>query len=158
MQVPLQAATLGVGGVDHAGPGLGQAFHLVFQLLGAARAQQRPGGPGVQRPDRGGEPRRGQQQRDPAGGQVGVHRDVGEGREMPGQRRRLAALEQAPRGQHPGVGVNQRVKDARQPHPEGDDGGHRQDRGGQQVITELAPGGPRAGRGDDPPHSSAGRV
>ena len=84
VQVPLQAAPLGVGGVDHAGPGLGQAFHLVFQLLGAARAQQRPGGPGVQRPDRGGEPRRGHQQRDPSGGQVGVHRDVGEGREVPG--------------------------------------------------------------------------
>ena len=76
VQVPLQPAPLGVGGVDHAGPGLGQAFHLVFQFLGAARAQQRPGGPGVQRPDRGGQPRRGRQQHDPDGGQVDVHRDA----------------------------------------------------------------------------------
>ena len=63
VQVPLQSAPLGVGGVDHAGPGLGETLHPVLQLLGPARAQQRLRGPDIQRRDPRGEPGRGDQQR-----------------------------------------------------------------------------------------------
>ena len=41
-------------------------------------------------------------------------------------------------------------QDARQPHPEGGDRSHRYYRSGQQVVAELAPGGLRASRRDDP--------
>ena len=106
-----------------------------------------------QRPDRGGEPRRGRQQRNPPDGQEDDYREVRDGREVSGQRRRLVAPEQAPRRQRPGVDVHKRVQDQPQEYREDGQGGHGQGEAGQQVVTELAPGGLRAGRGHDPPHA-----
>ena len=150
VQVPLQSAPLGVGGVDHAGPGLSQALHPVFQLLGPARAQQRLGGADVQRREPRGEPGRGHQQRQAADGQVHVHRDVAHRRQVPGRPFRLAAGEQGLPGERPRVGVHQRVQQARQPHREGGGSGHGERRRGQEVIADLAPGNGRADRFPDP--------
>ena len=147
VQVALQAAPFGVGGVDRACPGMGQLLHPELQFLRTARAQQRPGRPGVERADRGGQPRRGEQERDPARGQVHINRNVKHMHEGPGRRRRLAALQQASLGLAPRVDVHQRVYDARQPCRGGGDRGHRQGRRGQQVVAGLLPGRPGACRG-----------
>jgi hypothetical protein len=86
VQVPFQPAPFGVGGVDGAGPGLGQVLHLVFQLQRPAGAQQRSRGPGVERRGRGGEPRRRRQQQQPGHGQVHVERDAEPPQDVSGRR------------------------------------------------------------------------
>jgi hypothetical protein len=130
VQVPLQPAPFGVGGVDGAGPGLGQVLHLVFQFLRAAGAQQSLRDPGVERRDRGGQPRRRGQQHDPSHGEVHVKRDAEPPQDVSGRRRRHPAFQQAVRWQQPGVAVEQRADQARQPRRDGDDRGCRHRRGG----------------------------
>jgi hypothetical protein len=155
VQVPFQAAPLGVSRVHRPGSRLGQMLHLVLQLFGAARAEQPARSPGIERRDRPGKPRRGDQQHDPGAGQVRVRRDA----EQPGRQavgrctRKLAAPEQARLREGPGVGVHQGVQHAGQPHAEHQDPARGQRRAGQEVVSELTPGGPGPDRRDDTPRA-----
>ena len=137
VQVALQAAPLGVGGVDHPGPGLREPLDAVLQLLSAAGAQQRPRDEGVQRGHAGGQPRRRRQ-----------HPDPGQGQGKAG-RQPVGVVQGDIRGQPFRVERGQRADDAAYPRADRGDRGHCQRGRGQQVICQLPPGRLGAGGGGD---------
>jgi hypothetical protein len=139
VQVTLKAAPLGVGGVDDAGPGLGQLFHPVLKLVRAARPEQRPRGPDVKRAGPAGEPGGGEQ-----AGDAGERQDD----KQPVVRRlALAGVVTSPKN-----GGGERARHTGRPEPDGDDRRHREPRGDEHVVVKLPPGRFRAGhRREAPP-------
>ncbi|MEV7854546.1 MULTISPECIES: hypothetical protein [unclassified Streptomyces] len=74
VQVALDPPPLGVGGVEHVGPALGEVGDPAGELLRAAGAEQDLGRPGLQPHQSAGQPGPGEQQGEAADGDVrGLH-------------------------------------------------------------------------------------
>lgn len=131
MQVALDPPPLGVGGVEHTGPALGEVGDPAGQLLSAAGAQQDLGRTGLQPHQSAGQPGPEEQQGEAAGGDVRGLRGVPEVGDPP------------LRGQRPDPHVDGGGHESG--GPDGEDGevqdGEQWTRHG--VVADLPPQGPR---------------
>ena len=126
VQVALDPAAFGVGGVEHAGPAVGEVGDPAGQLLLTARSQQRPGGGGV-------DP--GQCLREPAGAVEQCHARDGDVGGFGG----VAGVVDPPgRRWHPDPDVDGRRHGTDHPAEQRQRPAEHDQRTGQEVIAQLS--------------------